>query len=51
MFSERDGEIVLINSSLFSIREAQVALADVDVSEADILGDVMGLRYGKDGQK
>ena len=47
MFFEKDGEIVLKNSSLLAIREAQAALSDVDVSDDDILNDVMALRYGK----
>lgn len=47
MFFEKNGEIVLKNSSLLAIREAQAALSDIDVSEEDILNDVMELRYGK----
>jgi AbrB family looped-hinge helix DNA binding protein len=47
MFFEKDGEIVLKNTSLLAIREAQAALSDIDVSEDDILNDVMALRYGK----
>ena len=39
------------NSSLLAIREAQAALSDVDVSEDDILNDVMELRYGKGDEK
>ena len=51
MFFERNGEILLKNSSLLAIREAQMALSDIDVSEDDILNDVMELRYGKGGGK
>ena len=51
MFFERNGEIVLKNSSLLAIREAQAALADIDISEDDILNDVMELRYGKGDRK
>ena len=47
MFFEKNGEIVLKNSSLLAIREAQAALANIDVSEDEILKDVMELRYGK----
>jgi len=47
MFFEKNGEIVLKNSSLLAIREAQAALDGIDVSEDDILSDVMELRYGK----
>ena len=50
MFFEKKGEIVLKNSSLLAIREAQAALSDIDVSEEDILKDVMELRYGKGGK-
>ena len=51
MFFERNGEIVLKNSSLLAIREAQAALSDINVSEDDILNDVMELRYGKGDKK
>ena len=47
MFFEKNGEIVLKNFSLFAICEVQAALKDIDVSEDDILNDVMELRYGK----
>ena len=50
MFLEKNGEVVLKNSSLLAIREAQAALSDIDVSEDDILSDVMDLRYGKGGE-
>ena len=49
MFFEKNGEIILSNSSLLAIREAQAALVDIDVSEDDALLDVMELRYGKGG--
>lgn len=42
-----NGEIILQNSSMIAIREAQTALNDVDVSEADILHDVMEFHYSK----
>ena len=51
MFFEINGEIVLKNSSLLAIREAQAALSDINVSEDDILNDVMELRYGKGDKK
>jgi antitoxin PrlF len=41
------GEIVLQNSSIFAIRQAQSKLEDVDRSEDDVLKDVMEIRYGK----
>lgn len=47
MFFEKNGEIVLKNSSLLAIREAQASLQDINVSEEDILNDVMELRYNK----
>jgi len=39
-----NGEIVLQNSSRVAIREAQLALKDINVSEENILQDVMELR-------
>ena len=39
------------NSSLLALREAQAALSDIDISEEDILNDVMELRYGKGGEQ
>ena len=46
IFFEKNGEVVLKNSSVFAIREAQADLKDVNISEEDILNDVMSLRYG-----
>lgn len=48
IFFEKDGDIILQNSSVLAIREAQAALKEIDVPEEDILGDVMDIRYGKD---
>lgn len=42
-----NGEIIVQNSSKIAIREAQAGLKDIDVSEEDILKDVMELRYSK----
>lgn len=42
-----NGEIILQNSSKIAIREAQAALKDINVSEEDILKDVMELRYSR----
>ena len=41
-----NGEIVIQNSSLVAITQAQEAVANSNVTEADILADVMNLRYG-----
>jgi antitoxin PrlF len=41
------GEIIIQNSSKIAIREAQAVLKDINVSEKDILYDVMELRYSK----
>ena len=46
MFFEKNGEIILKNSSLLAIREAQAELDGINISEEDILNDVMNLRYG-----
>ncbi len=42
-----NGEIVIKNSSRLSIREAQQAFGDVNVSDEDILKEVLNIRYGK----
>jgi antitoxin PrlF len=42
-----NGEIVVENSSLLAIREAQTALKNNKISEDDILNDVMNIRYGE----
>lgn len=39
------GEITLQNSSKIALMEAQAALKDVEISENDILRDVMDIRY------
>jgi len=46
IFFEKNGEIVLKNSSTFAIREAQADLQGINVSEEEVLNDVMALRYG-----
>lgn len=43
-----NGEIVLQNSSAIAIRQAQGKLGDIQLSENDILQDVMDIRYGKE---
>lgn len=43
-----NGEIVLQNSSAIAIRQAQGKLGDIQLSEDEILQDVMDIRYGKD---
>jgi antitoxin PrlF len=42
-----DGEIVLQNSSVFAVQQAQNRLGDINRSEDEILQDVMDVRYGK----
>jgi antitoxin PrlF len=39
-----DGEIVLQNSSVFAVRQAQNNLSDINRSEDEILQDVMDIR-------
>ena len=46
----RNGEIIIQNSSVIAIKEAQKELKDVDVSEDEILNDIMELRYGKENK-
>ena len=45
-FQKDNGEIVVNNTSLVAIGEAQRAVAGSVYSEEDILTDVMRLRYG-----
>ncbi|HEY5585051.1 MAG TPA: AbrB/MazE/SpoVT family DNA-binding domain-containing protein [Ruminiclostridium sp.] len=42
-----NGDIILQNSSKIAIREAQIALSDVNISQENILQDVMDIRYSK----
>jgi len=42
-----NGEIVLLNSSVIAIQQAQSKLGDIQLSEDEILQDVMDIRYGK----
>jgi len=43
-----NGEIVLQNSSAIAIRQAQGKLGDIQLSEDEILQDVIDIRYGKE---
>ena len=45
-----NGEIVLQNSSVIAIWQAQGKLGDIQLSEDKILQDVMDIRYGKEKQ-
>jgi AbrB family looped-hinge helix DNA binding protein len=45
-FKKENGEIVVNNTSLVSIGEAQQAVAGSNYSEEEILADIMRLRYG-----
>lgn len=45
-----NGEIVLQNSSAIAIQQAQSKLGDIQLSEDEILQDVMDIRYGKKKQ-
>ena len=42
-----NGEIVLQNSSVIAIKQAQSKLEDIQLSEDKILHDVMDIRYGE----
>ena len=46
MLFEINGERVLKNSSILALREAQAELEGIDISEEEILNEVMNLRYG-----
>jgi len=45
-----NGEIVLRNSSAIAIRQAQNKLGGIQLSEDEILQDVMDIRYGRKKQ-
>ena len=45
-FEKPNGEIIMQNSSSLAIKEAQAGLKDVNISEDDIMQDIMKLRYG-----
>ena len=45
-FQKENGEIVVNNTSLVAIREAQEAVRGSEYPEAEILSDIMKLRYG-----
>ena len=49
-FENRYGEITIQNSSIMAIKEAQKELKDVNISEDEILKDIMGSRYAKEEQ-
>jgi antitoxin PrlF len=42
-----NGDIVVQNSSIIAIREAQAGLNGINITEDQILNDVMDFRYGK----
>ena len=45
-FQKENGEIVVNNTSLVAIQEAQEAVKGNTYSEEEILSDIMKLRYG-----
>ena len=45
-FKKDNGEIVVNNTSLVAVEEAQTAVAGSNFSEDDVLADIMTLRYG-----
>ena len=47
-FTKENGEIVVNNTALVAIGEAQAAVADSNYSEDEILNDIMSLRYGEE---
>lgn len=46
-FENSSGDIVVQNSSILAVREAQSELKNLNLSEEDILNDVMEIRYQK----
>jgi AbrB family looped-hinge helix DNA binding protein len=48
LFMRKDnGEVVVNNSSLLALQEAQDAVEGADFSEEEILAEVMKIRYGE----
>ena len=47
----KNGEIVIQNSSVIAIKEAQAELKDINLSEDEILNDIMKERYRKENRK
>jgi AbrB family looped-hinge helix DNA binding protein len=45
-FQKENGEIVVNNTSLVAISDAQISVKGSKYSEEEILSDVMRLRYG-----
>lgn len=45
-FRKDNGEIVVNNTSLVAIQDAQNAVAGSEYSEDEVLADIMDLRYG-----
>ena len=45
-FRKDNGEIVVSNSALMAMEEAQAVVMGCDYSEDEILADIMDLRYG-----
>ena len=46
-FQKENGEIVVNNTSLVAIQEAQASVAGSNYSEEEILADIMKARYGE----
>jgi len=44
---KESGEVIVNNSSLFALQEAQEAVAGTDFSEEEVLAEVMKIRYGE----
>ena len=47
-FENKNGEIIIQNSSIIAIKEAQKELKDIDINEEEVLNDIMEFRYTKD---
>jgi len=46
-YQKENGEIVVNNTSLVAIQEAQEAVSGSNYSEVEVLSDIMQLRYGE----
>ena len=45
-FQKENGEIVVNNTTLIAIQEAQEAVAGIKYTEEEVLADIMQIRYG-----
>lgn len=50
-FENKEGEIIIQNSSVIAIKEAQKDLIGIKISDEEILEEIMDMRYVKEDRK